>query len=71
MIENPYAILPVENMNSPGIFTCIAECHLGKNKCVIKAMEIEVLQRLNAKVTHVPEIQLIIGIQFIIGLYLI
>ena len=45
MVENPYAILPVENMNSPGNYTCIAKCHLGKHKeCIIKAMEFESIQ---------------------------
>ena len=47
MVENPYAILPVENMNSPGNYTCIAKCHLGKHKeCIIKAMELEVFQEM-------------------------
>ena len=45
MVENPYAILPVENMNSPGVYVCIAKCHLGKHKeCNIKAMDLEVIQ---------------------------
>ena len=45
MVENPYAILPVENMNSPGNYTCIAKCHLRKHKeCIIKAMDLEVFQ---------------------------
>ena len=44
MVENPYAILPVENMNSPGIYTCLAKCHLGVQKeCIIKAMEVEII----------------------------
>ena len=47
MVENPYSILPVENMNSPGNYTCIAKCHLGKHKeCIIKAMELEVIQEV-------------------------
>ena len=47
MVENPYAILPVENMNSHGNYTCIAKCHLGKHKeCIIKAMELEVIQEV-------------------------
>ena len=45
MIENPYAILPVENMNAPGVYTCIAKCHLGKNECIIRAMEFEVIHQ--------------------------
>ena len=45
MVENPHAILPVENMNSPGMYTCIAKCQLGKHKeCIIKAMEVEVIR---------------------------
>ena len=44
-VRNPYAILPVENMNSPGVYTCIAKCHLGKNECIIRAMEFEVIHQ--------------------------
>ena len=47
MVQNPHAILPVENMNSPGNYTCIAKCYLGKrNECIIKAMELEVFQEV-------------------------
>ena len=45
MVENPYAILPVENMNAPGVYNCIAKCHLGNNECIIKAMEFEVIHQ--------------------------
>ena len=45
MVETPYPILPVEHMNSPGIYTCLAKCHLGNNKeCIIKALEVKVVQ---------------------------
>ena len=45
MVQNSHAILPVENINSPGNYTCIAKCHLRKHKeCIIKAMDLEVFQ---------------------------
>ena len=45
MVETPYVVLPVENMNSPGIYTCIAKCHLGHYKeCIIIANEVEVVE---------------------------
>ena len=69
MVENRYAILPVENKY--GMYTCIGKCHLGKSECIIKAMEFEVFQGLEARVTHGLEIRLIIGFLFIIGFYLI
>ena len=67
MVENPYAILPVEHMNSPGNYICIAKCHLGKNDCIIKAMEFEVLQRLEVRVTETQNNH---GAQLILGLRL-
>ena len=52
MVENPYAILPIEHMNSPGIYTCLAKCHLGVQKeCIIKAMEVEIILGSEAKVS--------------------
>ena len=45
LAQNPHKILPVENMNSPGNYTCIAECQLGEHKeCIILAMEFEVIR---------------------------
>ena len=48
MIEHSQAILGVENMLLPGIYTCVATCHLKYlNECIIKAMEVEIIQESN------------------------
>lgn len=44
ILDNQF--LPVENMKSPGIYTCFAKCQLASHKddCFIKAMEFKIVE---------------------------
>ena len=45
IVDYPLDLVTVQNINSPGNYTCIAKCLVGEHKdCIIKAMEFEVVQ---------------------------